>query len=111
MASMATSTPGMSAPKRAIERAGFGFLLLFNGRSYAELKTMVNPGRSDGEAAARAAKAEGFPRNSVIFLDQEEGGRMLDLQKQYIFAWARVVRHAGFRPGIYCSGIEITQPA
>jgi len=96
--------------RKAIERAGFGFLLLFNGRSYADLKTMANPGRSDGEAAARAAKAEGFPRNSVIFLDQEEGGRMLDLQKQYIFTWAHAVKQAGFRPGIYCSGIEIPLP-
>jgi len=96
--------------RKTIERAGFGFLLLFNGRSYSDLKTMANPGSSDGAAAARAAKAEGFPRNSVIFLDQEEGGRMLDLQKQYIFAWAHMVKQAGFRPGIYCSGIEITQP-
>lgn len=96
--------------RKTIERAGFGFLLLFNGRSYADLKTTANPGRADGEAAARAAKAEGFPRNSVIFLDQEEGGRMLDLQKQYIYAWAQVVKQAGFRPGIYCSGIEVTQP-
>ena len=35
--------------------------------------------------------AEGFPRGSVIFLDQEEGGRMLPEQKQYVFAWADAV--------------------
>jgi hypothetical protein len=103
------STNSWHGKRKPIERAGFGFLLLFNGRSYADLKTMANLGASDGELAAQAAKVEGFPRESVIFLDQEEGGRMLDLQKQYIFVWARAVKQAGYRPGIYCSGIEIVQ--
>ena len=92
-----------------LQRAGFGFLLLFNGRAYSQLKSAANPGPSDGAAAVRAALAEGFPRGSVIFLDQEEGGRMLPQQKQYVFAWADAVRRAGFRPGIYCSGIEVAE--
>lgn len=97
--------------KRAtVQRAGFGFLLLFNGRAYAELKGAANPGAADGTAAARAAKAEGFPRGSVIFLDQEEGGRMLDEQKKYVLAWADAVQRAGFRAGVYCSGIEVAEP-
>jgi hypothetical protein len=96
--------------KRAVvERAGFGFLLLFNGRAYAALKGLPNPGAADGAAAAHAAKAEGFRRGSVIFLDQEEGGRMLDEQKQYVFAWADTVKQAGYRAGIYCSGIEVAE--
>ncbi len=96
--------------KRAIvEHAGFGFLLLFNGRSYAELKGVPNPGASDGALAVRAARQEGFRRGSVIFLDQEEGGRMLDEQKQYVFAWAGAVKQAGYRPGVYCSGIEVAE--
>ena len=106
--------PGESANswhgKRAIiDREGFGFLVLFNGRAYAELKSAANPGASDGAAAVQAAKAEGFRRGTVIFLDQEEGGRMLDEQKQYVLAWADAVRGAGFRPGIYCSGIEVAE--
>ena len=92
-----------------MERAGFGFLLLFNGRDYAQLKSRPNPGASDGAAAVRSALAEGFPRGSVIFLDQEQGGRMLPEQKRYVFAWAEAVRRAGFRPGIYCSGIEVAE--
>lgn len=107
--------PGASAnswqgKRQTIQRAGFGFLLLFNGRAFAELKSMANPGASDGAAAALAAKDEGFPGGSVIFLDQEEGGRMLDEQKQYVFAWADAVKQAGFRPGVYCSGIEVAEP-
>lgn len=96
--------------KRAIvERAGFGFLVLFSGRPYAELKGAANPGASDGAVAAKSAKAEGFRRGTVIFLDQEEGGRMLEEQKQYVFAWADAVRQGGFRPGVYCSGIEVAE--
>jgi hypothetical protein len=100
--------------RTTVERAGFGFLLLFNGRAYSELKSRprraANPGTADGAAAARAARTEGFPRDSVIFLDQEEGGRMLPEQKQYVFAWADAVRRSGFRPGIYCSGIQVAEP-
>jgi len=73
-----------------LESAGFGFLVLFNGRLFAELKTVSNAsslGKSDALAAVAAAQREGFPASSIIFLDQEEGGRMLPKQKAYIFAW------------------------
>lgn len=104
---------GWHGKREPLQRAGFGFLLLFNGRDYAQLKSSpggpVRTGAADGAAAGRAAASEGFPPSSVIFLDQEQGGRMLPEQKQYIFAWADSVRRAGFRPGIYCSGIEIAE--
>ncbi len=100
---------GWHGKRELLERAGFGFLLLYNGRTYAQLKSVPNPGLADGRLAARAATAEGFRKGSVIFLDQEEGGRMLAEQKRYVFAWAEGVRQAGFRPGIYCSGIEIPE--
>jgi hypothetical protein len=92
----------------AVESAGFGFLLLFNGKLYAELKTVAKAtrlGTSDARAAAAAAKREGFPTKTVIFLDQEQGGRMLPEQKAYIYAWVDGVTAAGFRAGVYCSGI------
>jgi Domain of unknown function (DUF1906) len=104
-----TSANSWRGKRETLQRAGFGFLLLFNGHTYAELQSAPNPGTSDGAAAALAAKSEGFRRGSVIFLDQEEGGRMLDEQKQYVFTWADAVRQAGFRPGVYCSGIEIPE--
>ena len=91
-----------------LQSAGFGFLVLFNGRPYAELHNPANAaqlGQSDAHAAAAAARREGFPPHTVIFLDQEEGGRMLPEQKAYIFAWVDGVIAAGFRAGIYCSGI------
>jgi hypothetical protein len=94
--------------RAAVESAGFGFLVLFNGRLYAELKTVANAarlGQSDAQAAAAAARREGFPRATIIFLDQEQGGRMLPEQKAYIYAWVDGVTAAGFRAGIYCSGM------
>jgi hypothetical protein len=105
--------PGESANswaghRAAVESAGFGFLVLFNGRLYAELKTVANAtrlGQSDAQAATASARREGFPAHTVIFLDQEQGGRMLPEQKAYIFAWVDGVIAAGFRAGIYCSGI------
>jgi hypothetical protein len=95
--------------KRAkLEAAGFGFLVLFNGRLYAELRTVSHAaalGSSDAGVALAAAHREGFPGDTIIFLDQEQGGRMLPEQKAYIYAWVDAVVAAGFRAGIYCSGI------
>ena len=93
--------------RTAVEAAGFGFLVLFNGRLDAQLHSETNAkrlGLADGRAAASAARHEGFPRSTIIFLDQEQGGRMLPEQKAYIYAWVDAVNTAGFRAGIYCSG-------
>ena len=49
--------------------------------------------------------AKDFPLETIIFLDQEQGGRMLPEQKAYIYAWVDGVNAGGFRAGIYCSGI------
>src|ERR1700689_5821126 len=76
--------------REKLEAAGFGFLLLFNGRLYADLKTVSHAtalGKSDARAAVAAAHREGFPGDTTIFLDQEQGGRMLPEQKTYIYAW------------------------
>jgi glycoside hydrolase-like protein len=89
-----------------IEAAGFGFLVLFNGRLYRELKANAAAlGKSDADAAIAAAQREGFPARTIIFLDQEQGGRLLAEQKAYLFAWIDEVSKAGFRAGVYCSGI------
>ncbi len=94
--------------RAAVESAGFGFLVLFNGRLDADLKTVARArrlGQSDARAAAASARREGFQPGTIIFLDQEQGGRMLPEQKAYIYAWVDGVVSSGFRAGIYCSGI------
>jgi hypothetical protein len=91
-----------------LQSAGFGFLVLFNGRLFAQLKTVVNAtrlGRADAQEAAASAQREGFPAGTLIFIDQEEGGRMLPEQKSYLYAWVDGITAAGFHAGIYCSGI------
>lgn len=94
--------------RETVRRAGFGFLILFNGRLERELRKSSNAaelGRSDAQEAVAAAKREGFPKSSVLFLDQEEGGLMLPEQKAYIYSWVDGVNGLGYRAGIYCSGI------
>jgi hypothetical protein len=95
------------ARKRAkLESAGFGFLVLFNGRLYKDLlHNAAALGQADGKTAAGSAKREGFPARTIIFLDIEQGGRMLTEQKAYIYAWVDAVTANGFRAGVYCSGI------
>ena len=101
-----SKTNSWAGKRSKVEAAGFGFLVLFNGRLYRELGP--NPaelGRSDAHAAVAAARREGFPPRTIIFLDQEEGGRLLPEQKAYLFAWVDEIGRAGFRAGVYCSGI------
>jgi hypothetical protein len=97
--------------RQKLQAAGFGFLLVFNGRTDAQIKA-GDPsalGRSDAASATAAAQKEGFPAGSVIFLDQEEGGRLLPEQKGYLYAWIDGVNSANFRAGVYCSGIPFRE--
>jgi len=54
-----------------------------------------------------AAKREGFPAQTIIFLDQEEGGRLLDEQAEYLLAWTEAVAGSSYRPGVYASGQRV----
>ena len=94
--------------REALRAAGFGFLVLFNGRLERELNLPAEPsstGTRDAESAANAAAQEGFPPGTIIFLDQEEGGRMTARQMSYILAWIDALTKTGYRAGIYCSGM------
>jgi hypothetical protein len=99
--------------KRAILKdAGFGFLVLFNGRASRELKRPADPAAlaaSDARNTTQKAQREGFSPGTVIFLDQEEGGRLLPEQHTYVFVWADGLISAGFRAGVYCSGIPVKE--
>ncbi len=99
--------------KRAhLQTLGYGFLVLFNGREYKELKASGDAGgvgSRDAAAAVRTAASEGFPKNTIIFLDQEQGGRMLPEQRAYIHAWIDGVVKGGYGAGVYCSGIAFRE--
>jgi hypothetical protein len=103
-----TNVNGWLGKRSKLEAAGFGFMVLFNGRLYRDLGSEAHAsmlGKADAQAALGAAKREGFPAQTIIFLDQEEGGRLLPAQKAYVFAWVDGISQAEFRAGVYCSGI------
>src|SRR5580698_6319178 len=84
--------------RSALLKNGFGFLVLFNGRTISQLKSLGNAaeaGKKDGQSAALLAQQEGFHSGTVIFLDQEEGGRMTEDQNAYILAWVDAVIAGG----------------
>jgi hypothetical protein len=98
--------------KRAVLRQqGWGFLVLANGRLDAEILKARKHGSTpaalaaqDAATAVAAAHREGFPPQTILFLDQEEGGRLLDEQAAYLLAWTEAVAATEFRPGVYASG-------
>ena len=103
------STTSWTGKRETLRKHGFGFLVLFNGRLDKGLHASEDArrmGMNDALEAEETARAEGFPRGTVIFLDQEEGGRMLPEQLQYLYAWVDGVSAGGYRAGIYCSGIR-----
>jgi hypothetical protein len=97
--------------REILSEHGFGFLVLFNGRLDRELRTIQKTGdaarlgATDAKKAVSAARAEGFPPDTIIFVDQEEGGRMLPEQREYLYAWIDGVNASGYRAGVYCSGM------
>jgi hypothetical protein len=98
--------------QRELLRAqGFGFLLLYRGPQTRDLKNEAPAakGTADARDAASAAKSEGFPALSIIFLDIEEGGRLPATYHAYLRAWASGLSEAGYRSGAYCSGIPVKE--
>jgi hypothetical protein len=97
--------------RQLLDSAGLGFVVIFNGKTYRELKPgdAAAFGRVDAMSAAQAARSQGFPQRTVIFLDQEEGGRLLPEQKAYVYAWIDGINAAGFHAGVYCSGMPFKE--
>jgi hypothetical protein len=92
----------------------FGFLILFNGPRSSELKSSAQAtsrGTADAGKAATAAKKDGFPAGAIIFLDVEEGGRLAPKYHAYIKAWVDALARAGYRSGVYCSGMPVNEGA
>ncbi len=84
-------------------------MILYNGRMDADLKgkDAAALGRADAADAIATAKKEGFAAGAILFLDQEEGGRLLPEQSAYLFSWVEAVRKSPYKPGVYCSGILV----
>jgi hypothetical protein len=111
-----TNPPGESTDtwigkREILLRQGFGFLVVANGRLDKEIQLSAKQGkpptalaRQDAAAAVTVARREGFPGRTIVFLDQEEGGRLLDEQAAYLLAWTEAVAASDYLPGVYASG-------
>src|SRR5215467_8926241 len=103
-----------SGKREFLRSLGFGFLVLYRGREEHELANVKDPiqfGGEEAETAAQAAKREGFPSNTIIFLDIEEGGRLSPAYHSYIQGWLWTLTQRGFQGGFYCSGIQVREDA
>jgi Domain of unknown function (DUF1906) len=96
-------------------RNNFGFLVLYNGRLDAEIlkahKFGTSPealGQKDATTALAAAQREHFPSHTILFLDQEEGGRLLPEQSAYLFGWTEAIARSSYLPGAYVSGQPVS---
>jgi len=110
----ATSNPWIGK-RDVLVQNGFGFLVVANGRFDKEILRAQKSGKSpaalaraDADAAVAAARREGFPPGTILFLDQEEGGRLLDEQAAYLLAWTEAVAATAYRPGVYASGQPVS---
>ncbi len=97
-------------------KQGFGFLVLANGKDdVVILKAMKASrisaeaiGRRDADTAVATAKREHFPAGTIVFLDQEEGGRLLPEQADYVFGWTETVSRSSYKAGAYVSGQAVS---
>lgn len=99
--------------RELLRKDGFGFLVLYRGRDSRDFKTSADgpsKGSLDAQAAAAAAKKQGFPSGTIIFLDIEEGGRLPATYHAYLHAWLDELAKHGYRAGVYCSGMPAKEP-
>ena len=103
-----------SGKRELLKSLGFGFAVLYSGPESRRLKNgraAATRGVKDADEAAAAARQDGFPGGTVIFLDIEEGGRLPAAYHAYLRAWARELSAKGFRAGVYCSGMPVREDA
>ncbi len=111
-----TNPPGensntWSGKRGLLRQQGWGFLALANGRLDDEIlkaqKSGTSPAqlaRKDAAVAIAAARREGFPPRTILFLDQEEGGILLAEQAAYLLFWTEAIAASDYRAGVYASG-------
>jgi Domain of unknown function (DUF1906) len=98
--------------REIIKSRGLGFALLYTGPQSKELKSEADARQKATNTARKAAanaKQEQFAAGAIIFLDVEEGGRLPASYHAYLQAWADELTRAGYRPGVYCSGIPVSE--
>jgi hypothetical protein len=115
-----------SGKRELLRSLGFGFSVLYNGPQSSQLQqkwsgghvfnnlksrmsSAMRRGANDARQAVAAAKKEGFPPHTVIFLDIEEGGRLPAVYHAYLRSWIDQLARANYRAGVYCSGMPVDE--
>jgi len=94
------------AHRADLEAQGWGFAPVFLGRQTTgpgSHAVSVANGVLDGKTAATLMKKAGFPADSYVYLDLEEGAPLSSAHKNYAVAWAKSLKTQGYNPGVYCS--------
>lgn len=90
--------------KNYLDSIGYGYLPIYCGRQEGSSNLTTAIGKSDAHAAANLASTAGFPSNSYIYLDIEEGGLLSSNFINYIVGWvSEIENHTNYSAGIYCS--------
>jgi hypothetical protein len=89
---------------------GWGFGPLYvgqqeNGVPHSSHNLTAARGTIDGHDAAGLMSQAGFPANSIVYLDCEQGGPASHATLAYVGAWVDAVSSSvtPYAPGIYCS--------
>ncbi len=97
---------GWMTRRARLAAAGWGLAPIYVGRQVigpgARGPSLAN-GAVDGKATVTLLGGDGFPADTVAYLDIENGPPLTNDQQDYLAAWCDSVRNGGFTPGIYCS--------
>jgi len=92
--------------RQALVDLGWGLAPVYVGQQVSGPGSKVlsaAQGTEDGADAATLMFDEGFPPNSCVYLDLENGAPFTPPQIEYVKAWVAAVADAGLQPGVYCS--------
>jgi hypothetical protein len=100
-------TSGWMGKYTTLAAQGWGFAPIYVGQQEASQPGSHNlnaaQGTADGQAAVGLMRTAGFPANSVVYLDCEQGGAASQARQAYVGAWVDAVAPSSYKPGIYCS--------
>jgi len=87
---------------------GLGLAVLYVGRQQdgcGSASLSRAQGQTDGQDTINKSKQEGFPQNTILFLDVEHfDGTISDDMKSYYQGWIGAILDDGsFKPGTYCA--------
>ena len=100
--------------RKALANMGYGFLLLFNGREYAQLKASGNAAGRRHErrgTAVRSARQEGFPAKAICFWIRSRVGACCPSNAPIFMRGLTLLRGPDIAPESTARGSPFANPA